>query len=122
MRIRWQTEENEQIQFIPEQFTVKALFGGVRGGGGGGEEALLSSLQLTYTFKTLTKHKKTPKFRTGVSRSIAKNKKMQKKHKTYDLIKSLQLSKHKNLENGKFYSFSVISSFGLKKTACRQSC
>ena len=55
---------------IPEQFTVKAdpaLFEREGKGEEGGESKMrhcYSSLQLTYTFKTHTKHKKTAKAHT----------------------------------------------------------
>ena len=74
----WKWKFSPEKEFIPEQFTVKAhpaLFGGGESGEG---RHYYSSLQLTYTFKTITKHKKTPKFRTecqGPSQKIKKYRK-----------------------------------------------
>ena len=86
------------------------------------KEALLFQSTIVYTFKAHAKAQKTPKFRTECQGPSKEIKKYRKKPETYDLIKILQLPSAKTWENGILSVFSVVTFFGLKKTACRQRC
>ena len=102
-----------------------ALFGGSQGRGEGvshKKEALLFQSTIDIHIQNAHKNTKDASISNGVSKSIARNKKMQKRTQNIRFDKKFVTSERKNLENGTFYSFSVISSFSLKKTACRQSC
>ena len=99
------------------------------GKGEGGEPKKGGTIIPVYKWHTHSNHQKDIKIalkRPHIERSVGadrqKCKKMQKKYKAYDWIKSLLLPRAKNKKNGNLYSFSAKTFSGLEKTASRLKC